>query len=199
VEPTWHGVSERYDVELAPPGLHLTQALANSFAAKAGRDADPLAELDRAQAFVDELTGQWAESQQQEAAPRLVLSEAELERLRRLRDTVRALLREPGEAGPVNGPDGLEAGVRVVVRRRTAAAVPTGSGAGWVESAVGAELLLAADQGVLRRLKLCRKPTCEVAFYDRSKNNSRVWHDMARCGTPQQMREYRKRKRAEQA
>ncbi len=28
---TWHGVSDRYDVEPAPPALRLAQALANSF------------------------------------------------------------------------------------------------------------------------------------------------------------------------
>lgn len=33
-----------------------------------------------------------------------------------------------------------------------------------------------------RRLKACRKPTCLFAFYDRSKNGSGTWCDMAVCG-----------------
>lgn len=37
----------------------------------------------------------------------------------------------------------------------------------------------------LRRLKLCRNPLCHTAFYDLSKNNSKVWHDLATCGSPQ--------------
>jgi predicted RNA-binding Zn ribbon-like protein len=72
--------------------------------------------------------------------------------------------------------------------------IPAGAGAAWLESAIGAELLLAEEHGDLRRLKLCRNDACAVAFYDQSKNNSRVWHDMASCGTPLHVREYRKRK-----
>jgi hypothetical protein len=31
MSPTWQSVSDRYDARLAPPGLHLTQALVNDW------------------------------------------------------------------------------------------------------------------------------------------------------------------------
>ena len=73
------------------------------------------------------------------------------------------------------------------------AVTPTGTDGRWLESAVCAELLLAQQDNTLRRLKLCRNPVCRAAFYDQSKNGSKIWHDMARCGTPLHVREYRKR------
>ncbi|KZM71644.1 CGNR zinc finger domain-containing protein [Nocardia terpenica] len=65
--------------------------------------------------------------------------------------------------------------------------------------AVGVGLLVEASvQGTLRRLRAC--PDCGWAFYDRSKNNSRVWCAMeagpgARgCGSIAKTTRYRKRK-----
>jgi hypothetical protein len=50
-------------------------------------------------------------------------------------------------------------------------------------------------QATFRRLKLCHEPRCRVAFYDRSKNNSRVWHDTATCGNQVNSRAHRARRR----
>jgi len=36
--------------------------------------------------------------------------------------------------------------------------------------------------GTGRRLKTCRNPRCRVAFYDRSRNASGVWHSVRVCG-----------------
>jgi predicted RNA-binding Zn ribbon-like protein len=41
-----------------------------------------------------------------------------------------------------------------------------------------------------------RDAACAVSFYDRSKHNSRIWHNLARCGTPMHVRAYRDRQRA---
>jgi predicted RNA-binding Zn ribbon-like protein len=46
-----------------------------------------------------------------------------------------------------------------------------------------------------RRLKACHAHTCEVAFIDRSKNNSRTWCDMAVCGNRTKARKYRSKRR----
>jgi predicted RNA-binding Zn ribbon-like protein len=186
---TWHDVSARYNVKPAPSGLYLTQAIANSFAALPGRDADVLAELDTARAFLDELVQQWTITHQS-ADPRIRLGEEDLSRLRRFRTELRAMLRDDADSDL-----GFDTQIQISVRGRQADAVPLGTHADWLESAIGAELLFAAKETQLRRLKLCRNAACEVAFYDESKNSSRVWHDMAKCGTPQQMREYRARKR----
>jgi predicted RNA-binding Zn ribbon-like protein len=53
--------------------------------------------------------------------------------------------------------------------------------------------------GTARRLKICPNEWCHVAFYDRSKNNSAVWHDQASCGNIVNVRASRARKRAEHA
>ena len=45
------------------------------------------------------------------------------------------------------------------------------------------------------RMKACRQ--CEYAFFDRSRNNSGIWHDVRVCGNPANLRAYRERQRAE--
>jgi predicted RNA-binding Zn ribbon-like protein len=46
-----------------------------------------------------------------------------------------------------------------------------------------------------RRLKLCRNDRCAVSFYDRSRNNSAVYHDSRECGNAIYLRASRARKR----
>ena len=43
------------------------------------------------------------------------------------------------------------------------------------------------------RLKLCPADDCLVPFYDRSKNRSRRWCDVAVCGNREKTRTYRSR------
>jgi hypothetical protein len=185
MELTWHGVSDRYNAQLAPAGLRLTQALANSVALATPLGADPLGELGTAQAWVAGLANEWA-AIHGGTVPDSSLTARGLARVRRLRSTVRhALLRETTAT--------LRAPIEISVRGDQVAVTPTGTDGRWLESAVGAELLLAQQDNILRRLKLCRNPVCRAAFYDQSKNSSKIWHDMARCGTPLHVREYRKR------
>src|ERR1700743_338183 len=100
--------------------------------------------------------------------------------LKQLRAAVRDLLgNHPVSAEAVSAP------LRASMTDGRFELVPQGTGVNWVRSAVSAELLLAQEHDLLRRFKVCRNETCIVAFYDRSKSNTRIWHDMARCGTPQ--------------
>jgi predicted RNA-binding Zn ribbon-like protein len=46
-----------------------------------------------------------------------------------------------------------------------------------------------------RRLKACRNPACQWAFYDASKNQSHQWCSMAVCGSRMKARRYRRRRR----
>jgi predicted RNA-binding Zn ribbon-like protein len=48
-----------------------------------------------------------------------------------------------------------------------------------------------------RRLKTCRNPRCQVAFYDRSRNVSGVWHSVRTCGNAINLRAHRQRRRQE--
>jgi len=63
-------------------------------------------------------------------------------------------------------------------------------------SVVWGETLLAQRADTWRRLKLCRNAVCNSAFYDRSKNNSGVWHDVKMCGNAANLRASRARRRA---
>jgi hypothetical protein len=73
---------------------------------------------------------------------------------------------------------------------------PAGGGPGWFVSAVWIQVFLAQQAGTWRRLKLCHSPPCGSAFYDRSKNNSGVWHDVRVCGNAVNLRASRARRRA---
>ncbi len=55
-----------------------------------------------------------------------------------------------------------------------------------------ATITLAGDWS---RIKLCPADDCLEAFYDRSRNRSRVWCDMADCGNLAKVRGYRARVR----
>jgi predicted RNA-binding Zn ribbon-like protein len=45
------------------------------------------------------------------------------------------------------------------------------------------------------RLKICRNEVCSLSFYDRSRNNSGVYHDSRVCGNAMYLRASRARKR----
>ena len=51
----------------------------------------------------------------------------------------------------------------------------------------------AARDGSWERVKACRADDCKWAFYDRSRNRSGVWCDMAVCGNRAKVRAYRSR------
>ncbi|HET6869898.1 MAG TPA: CGNR zinc finger domain-containing protein [Solirubrobacteraceae bacterium] len=51
----------------------------------------------------------------------------------------------------------------------------------------------AIAQGIWTRLKACREPDCEWAFYDHTKNRSGAWCSMEGCGNRAKARAYRER------
>jgi predicted RNA-binding Zn ribbon-like protein len=51
----------------------------------------------------------------------------------------------------------------------------------------------AARDGSWQRAKACRADDCQWAFYDRSRNRSGVWCDMAVCGNRAKVRTFRRR------
>lgn len=73
------------------------------------------------------------------------------------------------------------------------------SSASGIESIVAGVLKAmyrAMSDGSWSRLKVCRNPDCRWAFYDRSKNHSRVWCEMKECGNKMKARRFRQRIRA---
>ena len=67
---------------------------------------------------------------------------------------------------------------------------------GGVDGALGRMLAIVAGaqaDGTWARLKSCPADDCRFAFYDRSRNRSAVWCDMAVCGNRAKVRSYRER------
>jgi predicted RNA-binding Zn ribbon-like protein len=65
-----------------------------------------------------------------------------------------------------------------------------------VDGALGRLLAIVAGaqaDGTWTRMKACPADTCRWAFYDRSKNRSGVWCNMAVCGNRAKVRSYRER------
>lgn len=52
----------------------------------------------------------------------------------------------------------------------------------------------ASADGTWARAKACRADSCQWAFYDRSRNRSGTWCDMAACGNRTKVRAYRSRR-----
>ncbi len=192
--------SERYCLTPAPGGLALVQELLNT--APAGRPTpaelpDLLADgsLGVAQEWADLAVRDWARETGR-ADVRLALTDDDLPRLRCLRDQVRRAL----AAGDRGGDAVRFTSAPVVVGLAgdgTLTVEPEGAGARWLASAVLAEGLLAQASGVWRRLKICRNEPCSAAFYDRSRNNSGVWHSVRGCGNAAHLRACRERRRVQ--
>jgi predicted RNA-binding Zn ribbon-like protein len=68
---------------------------------------------------------------------------------------------------------------------------------GWrgVATLVAAEIMLAQQREQWARFKTCPFERCGISFYDRSRNASRVWHDVSTCGNQANLRAYRARQK----
>ncbi|MFE6055301.1 CGNR zinc finger domain-containing protein [Kitasatospora sp. NPDC056446] len=189
----------RYDLEAAPGSLGLVQDLLNTISAGSPREPDLLGNVEAAQRWVDEATARWSEGVGQ-AVPEIVLDADSLAEVRAFRDDLQALIgSEPGAA--------QDAGAAVSVLYTATAALQLGEdglvrleprGTGWrrLASLVVAAAFEGQRADTRRRLKTCRNPRCKVAFFDRSRNNSGVWHDVKTCGNTANLRAYRARRRA---
>jgi predicted RNA-binding Zn ribbon-like protein len=169
----------RFGLDPAPGGLILVQDLVNT------------ALLDPALGVPDLLTDAGDAQRWLDAAlpgSGITLAAADLPRLRALREAVRAaLLQRRSPAVPAQTVE-LELHDGAVAYRAT--------GTGWraVAALVHVELLLAQHNGTWERLGSCANPACGAAFYDRTRNASRVWHDAKTCGNVMNLRASRARR-----
>lgn len=67
------------------------------------------------------------------------------------------------------------------------------SGVAGALAAILAPAALGASDGTWERVKACAADDCQWAFYDRSRNHSGRWCDMAVCGNRTKVRSYRQR------
>src|SRR4051812_5935724 len=186
--------SARHGVREAAGGLALLQELINTRTTMA-YGADLLTLADDAQPWLTEALATWSRVSGL-PAPILLISSADLRALRRLRTTFENVILagvdpEPdGALPPADVPVSLVPDADGWVR-----IVPTGRGIRWLASALWAEALLAQQGGLWPRLKLCHNIDCRAAFFDTSRNNSGVWHDVSTCGNTANLRAFRERKR----
>jgi len=186
--------SARHGVREAPQGLALLQELLNT-RAPMSYGTDLLLTADDAQRWLTEALATWSRVSGL-PSPTLLLSSTDLRSLRRLRNTFENVIlagghHEPdGALPPADVPVSLVPDADGWVRM-----VPTGRGTRWLASALWAEALLSQQAGVWPRLKLCHNADCRAAFFDTSRNNSGVWHDVSTCGNTANLRAFRERKR----
>jgi hypothetical protein len=202
--------SGRYRIELAPDGLALVHDLVNTISAGRRRQPDLLETLELAQPWLTGILFRWAVSAGVQNPPSLTLTEADLPRLRALRGRLRDRLRgtaadstvgestvgESTVAESTVGDSALAGSLRLALDATgEVRAHPEGDGVEWITSAVLGQLYLAQLRDTWRRLKLCRNERCGTAFYDRSRNNSGVWHDVRVCGNAANLRASRARRK----
>jgi predicted RNA-binding Zn ribbon-like protein len=186
----------RFGMEVAPAGLAFVHDLLNTLPAGKPRSADLLDSLDEARPWLDGALMAWAEETGREQ-PVVSLTERDLGQVRGLREEIKNVL--TGGEGAQELPSAalelssaalrLETDGRVVIE-------PRGTGAQLVSSVVMIEMLTAQQADTWRRLKVCRNPRCQVAFFDRSRNNSGVWHSTKACGNVENLRAHRARARS---
>ena len=120
------------------------------------------------------------------------MNDADLTKLRALRDTIAALVH--GEA--VDGSRMVAVSASFALSDTGEVRLePVGSGWRWLASLLWGEILLSQQEGTWRRIKQCHKDGCDTTFYDRSKNNSGVWHNVKTCGNAENLRASRARRR----
>jgi predicted RNA-binding Zn ribbon-like protein len=117
-----------------------------------------------------------------------------------LREALRDLmLANNGAASGDRAGRELERSARRGELRVEFAAGGSASLAAGVEGVAGALATLlvpvaeAVSDGSWQRMKACRAEDCQWAFYDRSRNRSGVWCEMAVCGNRTKVRAYRER------
>lgn len=183
-----HPATERLRLQPGPDGLALVQDLLNT------RDIgqkvpDLLSTSSQARTWLaaaittDHLDSDWVAG----------LTERDLTALRALRSEVQSLVRgiDTASAATVVTKIALTVQPSGEVRPE-----PLGTGVRWFASAVWTEIFLAQQADTWKRLKLCHNLACSSAFYDRSKNNSGVWHDVKMCGNAANLRASRARRRS---
>ena len=197
--------TSRYDLREAPAGLALVQDFLNTRAI-GGHGADLLGARDAASSWARAAMGRWAVDRGIDP-PALALSAADIRHLRELRGTFELLVGGPEYGGPER--DGATDGQGAIDGTSVAVPVaatlvpgtgdvtlaPTGSGWRWLASALWIETYRSQQNGTWPRLKRCRNTECGSTFYDGSRNNSGVWHDVRTCGNVANLRASRARRR----
>ncbi|MFC7500512.1 CGNR zinc finger domain-containing protein [Nocardioides sp. CPCC 206347] len=203
---TWTATS-RYGLDVAPDGLALVHDFLSTGSAGRPRQPDLLSDPSLATEWLSDALTAWA---RQWSAPVLdevdlgTLTDRDLTILRRVRDELIGSLRTHLDGGDTVADNGARAGLADLQVGVEARFEPDGTvyfkpkGRGWrmLLGPVALEIGRAQDAGAWTRLKSCKNDRCRGVFYDRSRNNSGVWHDVRTCGNAANLRASRARRRA---
>jgi predicted RNA-binding Zn ribbon-like protein len=182
MEPV-ESIDYMHDVEPAPGRLELVQRFVNTVDYEHGREV--LHSPARLRAVLIELG-------LLDSASRV--SEADLERALELREELRTLALANNEGVAEDAV--LEAELVVRLDGRDGVLEPLRRNVdGALADLVGIVYTAMAD-GTWSRLKACRRDVCHWLFYDRSRNRSAVWCQMAVCGNRTKTKAYRARREA---
>jgi CGNR zinc finger/Putative stress-induced transcription regulator len=179
--------------DTAPGTLGFVEDLLNTASLGKPRQPDLLAELDSAQAWLDATLKNLRRVDPHAPAELITLDGPGLRRLRALRDALRTALSGVSDDRTPT----IEATTSASFSSAGPVLLPRGTGVEALRSYALIQLIGAWYGGTAGRLKVCANPRCQGAFYDRSKNCSRVWHDVTTCGNIENVRAYRARKRAQ--
>ena len=175
----------------APGRLELLQRFINSHNHDLPSDWDRLGTAAKAQAWLRE---------KRLIGPDIALTDADVARLRALREGLRALaianqagLSAAAAGDAIRGASDLATLSVVVDAGGRTALKPTHEGVDGAVATLLGILHEAQLTGEWARMKACRQ--CEYAFFDRSKNRSATWCAMAICGNRTKNRAYYRRKR----
>jgi predicted RNA-binding Zn ribbon-like protein len=175
----------------APGRLELLQRFINSYNHDFPREWDRIGTREKAEAWL---------RQKRLLAPGDALSDADVARLRELREAIRALAIANHRGQPESAATETirrvtrEAQLSVAIddKGRTAL-TPASRGVDAAVATLLAILHEAQLTGHWSRLKGCRQ--CGYAFFDRSKNRSAAWCAMSICGNRTKNRAYYRRRR----
>ena len=179
------------DPQAAPGGLERVRQLVNTLDLETGEDV--LAGPGE--------TASWLIGERLLDAGADPLSRSEWQRVIGVREALRALVRANGGLEP--DPDALTLLDDEAKRGHLTVRfslhdgidlVPSESGLDGALARLFAILHAATVDGGLPLLKICGNDACQWAFFDHSKNHSRVWCKMASCGNRLKARAYRERK-----
>ncbi|WP_250008271.1 CGNR zinc finger domain-containing protein [Actinoplanes sp. M2I2] len=185
----------RHNVLPAPDGFSVVQDFLNT---DGGGQPDLLADVAGAEQWFAGVLAERVTATGVEV-PAVSFTGRDLRKLAELRARLRQALhhRDPADGsapGWLVAP-GVSAGLQQT-GDGTVVAIPQGSGWRAVASLLMIESLAAQTSKLWPRLKVCRNEECGTAFYDRSRNNSGVWHDVLVCGNAINLRTSRARRRA---
>ena len=175
----------------APGRLELLQRFINSHNHDFPPEWDRIGTAERARAWL---------RQKRLVGPGERVSEADVARLRELREAIRALAIANRGGQPATAATDVVRRASEAARLRVAmddtgrtALEPESRGVDGAVATLLGILHEARLTGDWPRLKACRR--CEYAFFDRSKNRSAAWCDMSICGNRTKNRAYYRRRR----